>query len=208
MIDQITKMAQHSGYSFLPFTCIVLLCFHCGIIITGRNEAVAKVMFLHVCVILFTGGVSGQGEPPREGEPPGADTPLEQKPPRSRHTPSQDWTRPPRDQTTTPLGRENPLGPDHPLPLGRENPFPRDQTTPRAGRPPREADASTRSMSGRYASYWNAFLLLLCEMQISSLKLQKLTTMLLGDEFNLSWLVHFTVIPVFPLNIFQLKASQ
>ena len=28
------------------------------LIFTGRNEVVAKVMFLHVCVILFTGGVS------------------------------------------------------------------------------------------------------------------------------------------------------
>ena len=27
-------------------------------VITGRNEVVAKVMFLHVCVILFTGGGS------------------------------------------------------------------------------------------------------------------------------------------------------
>ena len=63
--------------------------------ITGRNEVVAKVIFLHVCVILFTGGVSGQGEPPlRQGEPPpgadppGADTPLppEQTTPREAHS--------------------------------------------------------------------------------------------------------------------------
>ena len=39
---------------------------------------------------------------------------------------------------------------------------PRDQTAPCPDQadPPREADASIQSMSGRYASYWNAFLLL------------------------------------------------
>ena len=37
------------------------------IIFTGRNEVLAKVIFLHVCVILFTGGVSAW----REGGLPG-----------------------------------------------------------------------------------------------------------------------------------------
>ena len=73
------------------------------IFITGRNEVVAKVMFLHLFVILFTGG----GCLPRcmlgYHTPPGADTPQ---------------SRPPGADT-----------------------------------PPR-----IRSMSGRYASYWNAFL--------------------------------------------------
>ena len=64
-------------------------------VITGRNEVVAKVMFLHVCVILFTGGVSRQGEPPlagrppRQGDPPRADTPGTRPPPpgsRLQHT--------------------------------------------------------------------------------------------------------------------------
>ena len=32
------------------------------IIITGRNEFVAKVMFLHMSVNLFTGGVTGQAQ--------------------------------------------------------------------------------------------------------------------------------------------------
>ena len=70
-------------------------------IITGRNEVVAKVIFLHLSVILFTGGVSASVHaripPPTEQTPPGADppgadtpqeqTPLEQTPPRSRHPP-------------------------------------------------------------------------------------------------------------------------
>ena len=39
-------------------------------LVTGRNEVVAKVMFFHVSVILFTGGgVSGK-PPPGQGEPP------------------------------------------------------------------------------------------------------------------------------------------
>ena len=73
-------------------------------IFTGRNEVVAKVMFLQVSVILSTrGGL--QRTPPDQGEPPGPG-------------------RPPPDQ----------------------------------GDPPREEDCSIRSMSGRYASYWNAIL--------------------------------------------------
>ena len=53
------------------------------------------------------------------------------------------------------------------LPPGRENPPPpQDQTPPWSRHPPeqtppprRAADSSIRSTSGRYASYWNAFLL-------------------------------------------------
>ena len=41
------------------------------VVITCRNEVVAKVMFLHMCVILFTGEVS-PGPPARQGEPPWA----------------------------------------------------------------------------------------------------------------------------------------
>ena len=50
-------------------------------VITGRNEVVAKVMFLHVSVILYTGGegVSGEPPPPRDQ----ADT----TPPGPRRTP-------------------------------------------------------------------------------------------------------------------------
>ena len=88
--------------------------FLLGLLVTGRNEVVAKVMFLLVSVILLTvGGVClsacwdttpplGSRHPPREADPtPEADTP----------------------------------------------------TPPEADTPP-----GIRSMSGRYASYWNAFL--------------------------------------------------
>ena len=140
-------------------------------IFTGRNEVVAKVIFLHLFVILFTGGCLPQCMlgyhppeqiPPWEQTPPGADTPWEQTPPRSRHTPwadtPQEQTHPPRAHTPqsrhhTPSWEQTP----HPL-LGADTP--REQTPSWSRHPsPREEDSGIRSMSGRYASYWNAFLL-------------------------------------------------
>ena len=64
----------------------------------------------------------------------------------------------------TPPGADIPPGAD--TPLGADTP--REQTSPREQTPPpgadplpgQEADASIRSMSSRYASYWNAFLFL------------------------------------------------
>ena len=72
--------------------------------------------------------------PPDRAHPPRPDTPRTRHPP-SRHTPRTRHT--PPDQAHTP-------GPGTP--------------PPGANNPPREADASIRSMSGRYASYWSAFL--------------------------------------------------
>ena len=90
------------------------------IFITGRNEVVAKVMFLHLFVILFTGGGVCLGACWDTTHPP-----KEQTPPRSRHPP-------PRADT-----------PPH----------------PRSRHPPEPTPSPPiRSMSGRYASYWNAFL--------------------------------------------------
>ena len=79
-------------------------------IFTGRNEVLAKVIFLHLSVILFTGGGGGVllARPPPDGEPPLSRHPPDGDPPQSRHTP--------------------PDG-EHPPPT-----------------------------TGRYASYWNAFL--------------------------------------------------
>ena len=77
-------------------------------VITGRNEVVAKVMFLHVSVILFTGGVSRQGEPPPAGgrTPPGPGRPpLDQADPPGQGEPSRlegdppGQGEPPRKQT-------------------------------------------------------------------------------------------------------------
>ena len=87
-------------------------------------------VFTSVC--LSTGGCLPQcmlGYPPRPGRHP----PWTRQTPRTRHT------------TTPPPSP----GPGRPLP----------DPLPGTGRPPpREADSSRRSMSGRYASYWNAFL--------------------------------------------------
>ena len=98
------------------------------------NEVWGKDMFLHVSVILFTGrGVSGT---PRAGTRPG-----------QVHPPA-----------GTPPGRCNPLRQVHPP--GRYTPL--RQVPPFAGRSgrytPPAMHAGIRSTSGRYASYWNAFL--------------------------------------------------
>ena len=118
--------------------------------ITGRNEVVAKVMFLHMSVILFTGGVSRQCTPGSGREnPPG----RQGEPPQTRQTPP---------------SRENP--PDQADPLGQAGTPPRQAgRTPQPGRPPgpgrknpprpgRENPPGIQSTSSRYASYWNAFL--------------------------------------------------
>ena len=51
-------------------------CFE--VVFTGRKEVLAKVIFLHLSVILFTGGVVWQGDPP----PPAGwrDPPMENPP--------------------------------------------------------------------------------------------------------------------------------
>ena len=99
-----------------------------------------------------------QGEPPRDLA--GRNPPGPGRPPRT-------WQGEPPllpDQA----GRNPPPGTwqgEPPLGPGRENPPGTWQGEPPPGTwqgetpPPREEDCSIRSMSGRYASYWNAFLL-------------------------------------------------
>ena len=134
-------------------------------IFTGRNEVLAKVMSLHLSVILLTGGglPGPQGgvpdqEPPSEqaGPPEQAGAPLglgrypqtRQEPPGPGRKPPEAGRNPPRPdppRTRPPSPRPDPPGPNPPPPL-------RDQT-PRPG----TADSGIRSTFGRYASYWNAF---------------------------------------------------
>ena len=105
-----------------------------GRVITGRNEVVAKVMFLQVSVIHSVHRRRGvSGEPPSRENPPW----TRENPPRTRETPP-DQGEPPPDQGEPPNTR---------------------QTPPDQADPPQEEDCGIRSMSGRYASYWNAFLL-------------------------------------------------
>ena len=96
---------------------------------------------------------------PWEQTPPGADTHQEQTPPRADTL--QEQTPP---QSRHPLGADTPKTDPpraniHPLeqtpPRSRHSP-PGKQTPPKP--PSRKADYGIRSTSGRYASYWNAFL--------------------------------------------------
>ena len=113
-------------------------------IITGCNEVVAKVIFLHLFVILFTGGggvclgACWDTTPLGSRHPPRADNPPEQMSPGSRHHP----------------GSRHPLGAD----TSPRADFPPGADPPPQQTPPWKADSGIRSMSGRYASYWNAFL--------------------------------------------------
>ena len=95
-------------------------------------------VFTNVC--LSTGGRVPASVHAGMPDPPGSvrHSPwTRQTPPRpGRHPPDQAPS-PPRDWTDTPQTR-------HPPGPGRH--------------PPQEADSSIRSTSGRYASYWNAFL--------------------------------------------------
>ena len=84
-------------------------------IFTVRDNSCGKVMFLHLSVIIFTGGVHplGRALPLGRQSPPGRHLPL------SRHSPRQ--TLPPSEQTP-PLDRHTPPGqtpPTLPPPLGR-----------------------------------------------------------------------------------------
>ena len=116
----------------------------------------------------------GSRYPPRSRHPPGTDTPpgadlpqeqtypgskpplpQEQTPPRCRHTP---WEQTP-PQSRHPLEADTP----HPHPPSRhplEQTPPQEQTPPGTDTPRHRACWEIRSTRGRYASYWNAILLL------------------------------------------------
>ena len=70
--------------------------------------------------------------PPCQGDPPAKETPLPRRPPCQRYPPAKE----------TPLPRR---------PLCQGDP-------PAKETPCQKADSGIRSMNGRYASYWNAFL--------------------------------------------------
>ena len=123
---------------------ILLEWFFVFILLPPTNEVWGKVIFLHLSVILFTGVWSasvhaGISPPP----PPRTRHPLEQTPP---------WDQAPPEQT--PQTGQTPPGTRHPS-LEQTPPPPQS-------RPPRSSACwEIRSTSGRYASYWNAILLLI-----------------------------------------------
>ena len=129
------------------------------ILVTGRNEVVAKVMFLQLCDSVHGGGgvvcLSACWDTPSAKEtPPAKETPLPRRPPQEGGTPQEGD--PPRrrhpPKRRHPPQKEAPPRRSHPP--GRTHP-PRRRPPP----PPQEADSDIRSMTGWYASYWNAFLL-------------------------------------------------
>ena len=111
------------------------------------NEAWGKIIFLHLSVILFTGGSTWAGTP-WQVHCLGRYTP-QQVPPRQVHPPGR--YNPPQ-QVQPPPGRYTPLAG---TPLGRYTPR---QVPPQASTTPPKVHAGIRSTSGRYASHWNAFL--------------------------------------------------
>ena len=147
----------------------------------------AKVIFSQVCVknSVHRGGEgvclsacwdtppAQEQTPPGSRHPPclGSDTPPEQTPPCLSIT-SPLGSRLPAGSRHHPSGADTPLGADTPhleqtsphsrhpspeqTPSHREQILP--QEAPREQTPPQETDCSIRSTSGRYASYWNAFL--------------------------------------------------
>ena len=97
----------------------------------------AKVMFLHLSVShsVYRGYLGRY--PPWQAHPPGRYTPLWQVHPPGRYTPLLAGT----------------------PPSGRYTPFPLGRYTPLAGTPPGSSACwEIQATSGRYASYWNAFL--------------------------------------------------
>ena len=90
------------------------------VIYTGRNEVVAKVIFLHLSVILFTGGVclsacwDATTTPLPRRPPPTKETPLSRRPP-VKETPSAKETPLPRrpSEGGTPLEGGIPLCQGH-----------------------------------------------------------------------------------------------
>ena len=94
---------------------------HVHLLITGRNEIVAKVIFLHLSVIhsVHRGGSASvhAGIPPPPGSrPPGSDTPWDQTPfplradtPQSRYPPRADTPRSRHPQEQTPPPSRHPL---------------------------------------------------------------------------------------------------
>ena len=100
-----------------------------------------------MCVILFTGGGLCQGDPPDrdplDRDPPGQRPPSGQRPP---------WTETPQTKT---LQTETPRA-ETPWTETPQTETPRTETQ-HEQRPPQTETTHTVT-SGRYASYWNAFL--------------------------------------------------
>ena len=121
----VCPLAMHACLRHAANEWVVRILLECTLVfITGRNEVVGKVIFLHLSVILFTGGVLPQcmlgyqpplgAEPPRDQALPPSPSPwtrhhttpqTRHPPPQTRHPPDQtppDQAPPPRPGTTPP----------------------------------------------------------------------------------------------------------
>ena len=144
----------------------------CTCIFTARKLSLQRLCF-YTCLSVHSVGVPGQ-VPPWTGTPPGQVHPPAQvhplpwagtPPPLGRYTPS-----PGRAGTPPPLGRYTPWAGTPPRQVHpRADISPQAGTPPWAGTPPRQVHPLGRhpqssacweiwATSGRYASYWNAFL--------------------------------------------------
>ena len=120
-------------------------------------------------------GDTPEGDPPQRRQPPGRRPPKKEAPPR-RRPPKEGGT----PQKETPQRRRHPPEGDPPKkeapPTRSPQRRPPKKEPPPQGDPPPpwEADSGIRSMSGRYASYWNAFLLLCIIVQYSMWSLRSI----------------------------------
>ena len=171
------KLSSSTGPSFNA-VCESIISFH----FYRPQRSWGKVMFLQASVILSTRvGSTWPGTPLGPGTPPRAGTPLpptrcippgtrythrtRYRPPGTTHPPQTrctPWSRYPPDQVHPPGPGTPPRPGTHP-PLAQVHPPPRTRYThthtPDQVHPPRHrACWEIRSMHGRYASYWNAFL--------------------------------------------------
>ena len=121
--------------------------------ITARKRSLGQGnIFTPVCHSVHMGG----------GEYLGRDTPWDQVSPGTRYRYPREQVHPPRytsrDQVHPPWTRYTPRPGTPPTPWDQVHP-PGPSTPPRPGTPPSSACWEIRATSGRYASYWNAFLL-------------------------------------------------
>ena len=159
MISDVTSTRHKAKHSAYYSECQ-------NVTVTCVEAAKQHIWFIYIngdrlrCRLRFEFQTPWSRHPPRadtpwEQTPPRADTPLEQTPPRA-DTPQEQT--PPR--ADTPSWEQTPPGSRHPP---RADPpwsrAPREQTSPGSRQPPHlEADSGIQSTSGRYTSYWNAFL--------------------------------------------------
>ena len=129
-------------------------CFSCSFgkynkFLPAATKLWPRLCFTRVCDSVNRGGGMSEAAP-RSRHPPGSRPPYPPGPdPPGTRPPGADTPPGPDPPGTRPSGSRHPPGTRHHPRLGTRHP-------PRADPP--KADSSIQSTSGRYASYWNAFL--------------------------------------------------